>query len=116
MLDLRTGKVCKTLIPKISEGIFDVIAEFNKRDDYILYYHSGRKTIRAFRRKDGVQIANYRVQESSNNYHDQLLLRKVKVMVEILSILQFVSWGLGGLVSKTVSRFSFSSLSLNRQS
>ena len=67
ILDLRSGSVTKTLIPKISEGIFDVIAEFNKRDDYILYYHSGRKTIRAFRRKDGVQIANYRVQESNNN-------------------------------------------------
>ena len=62
ILDLRSGAVTKTLIPKISEGIFDVIAEFNKRDDYILYYHSGRKTIRAFRRKDGAQIANYRVQ------------------------------------------------------
>ena len=51
----------KTLIPKVSEGIFDVIAEFNKTDDYVLYYHSGRKTIRAFRRKDGKQIANYRL-------------------------------------------------------
>ena len=39
-----------------------MIAEFNKRDDYILYYHSGRKTIRAFRRKDGKMIANFRVQ------------------------------------------------------
>ena len=62
ILDLRSGAVVKTLIPKVSEGIFDVIAEFNKTDDYVLYYHSGRKTIRAFRRKDGKQIANYRVQ------------------------------------------------------
>ena len=52
----------KTLIPRVSEGIFDVIAEFNKTDDYVLYYHSGKKTIRTFRRKDGKQIANYRVQ------------------------------------------------------
>ena len=62
MLDLRTGKVCKTLIPKISEGIFDVMAVFNATNEYVLYYHSGRKTIRAFRRKDGTMIANFRVQ------------------------------------------------------
>ena len=62
MLDLRTGKVCKTLIPKISEGIFDVMAVFNATNEYVLYYHSGRKTIRAFRRKDGIMIANFRVQ------------------------------------------------------
>ena len=61
ILDLRSGNVVKTLIPKVSEGIFDVMAEFNKTDDYVLYYHSGRKTIRVFRRKDGQQIANYRV-------------------------------------------------------
>ena len=30
--------------------------------EYVLYYHSGRKTIRAFRRKDGKMIANFRVQ------------------------------------------------------
>ena len=78
MLDLRTGKVCKTLIPKISEGarifisfdflklilpgIFDVMAVFNATNEYVLYYHSGRKTIRAFRRKEGTMIANFRVQ------------------------------------------------------
>merc|ERR1719270_2709820 len=62
MLDLRTGKGCKTLIPKISEGIFDVMAVFNATNEYVLYYHSGRKTIRAFRRKDGTMIANFRVQ------------------------------------------------------
>jgi len=62
MLDLRTGKVCKTLIPKVAEGIFDVMAVFNETNEYVLYYHSGRKTIRAFRRKDGKMIANFRVQ------------------------------------------------------
>jgi len=62
MLDLRTGKVCKTLIPKVAEGIFDVLAVFNATNEFVLYYHSGRKTIRAFRRKDGKIIANFRVQ------------------------------------------------------
>ena len=62
MLDLRTGKVSKTLIPKVSEGIFDVMAVFNATNEYVLYYHSGRKTIRVFRRKDGEMIANFKVQ------------------------------------------------------
>ena len=61
ILDLRSGQVVRTLIPKIAEGIFDVIAMFTRTNEYVLYYHSGRKTIRLFRRKDGVQIANYRV-------------------------------------------------------
>ena len=61
ILDLRSGSVVRTLIPRIAEGIFDVIATFNQTNEYVLYYHSGRKTIRAFRRKDGTQIANYRV-------------------------------------------------------
>merc|ERR1712113_1544 len=61
MLDLRTGKVCKTLIPKVAEGIFDVMAVFNATNEYVLYYHSGRKTLRVFRARDGIMIANYRV-------------------------------------------------------
>ena len=62
MLDLRTGIVSQTLIPKSAEGIFDVTAIFNKTNEYVLYYHSGRKTVRAFRRKNGEMIANFRVQ------------------------------------------------------
>jgi hypothetical protein len=42
MLDLRTGRVCKTLIPKVAEGIFDVQAVFNATNEYILYYHRCR--------------------------------------------------------------------------
>ena len=61
LLDLKTGDLVRTLIPKVAEGIFDVIAMFNATDEYVLYYHSGRKTVRTFRRRDGVQIANYRV-------------------------------------------------------
>jgi hypothetical protein len=62
MLDVRTEKVCKNLLPKIAEGIFDVMAIFNETNEYVLYYHSGRKTIRAFWRKDGKMIANFWVQ------------------------------------------------------
>jgi len=61
MLDLRHGTVVRTLIPKIAEGIFNVICKFNATFEYILYYHSGRKTLRVFRVSDGVMIATYRV-------------------------------------------------------
>jgi hypothetical protein len=50
----------RTLIPKIAEGIFNVICKFNETNEYVLYYHSGRKTLRVFRVSDGVMIANYR--------------------------------------------------------
>ena len=50
------------ILVKVAEGIFDVMAVFNATMEYVLYYHSGRKTIRAFRRKDGKMIANFRVQ------------------------------------------------------
>ena len=60
LLDLRHGTVLRTLIPKIAEGIFNVICKFNATNEYVLYYHSGRKTLRIFRVKDGAMIANYR--------------------------------------------------------
>ena len=40
------GTVLRTLIPKIAEGIFTVICKFNATNEYVLYYHSGRKTLR----------------------------------------------------------------------
>lgn len=61
LLDLRHGTILRTLIPKIAEGIFNVICKFNASNEYVLYYHSGRKTLRVFRTKDGDMIANYRV-------------------------------------------------------
>ena len=61
LLDLHKGTVKRELIPKIAEGIFNVICKFNETDEYVLYYHSGRKTLRVFRVVDGVMIANYRV-------------------------------------------------------
>ena len=61
LIDVRHGNVVKTLIPKTAEGINNVICQFNETDEYILYYHSGRKTVRVFRVSDGVLIANYRV-------------------------------------------------------
>ena len=61
VLDLKSGDVVRTLIPKVAEGIFHVIAQFNETDEYVLYYHSGKKTLKVFRLLDGAMIANYRV-------------------------------------------------------
>ena len=62
LLDLHhNGNVAKTLIPKTAEGIHTVICKFNETNEYVLYYHGGRKTLRVFRVSDGVMIANYRV-------------------------------------------------------
>ena len=61
LLDLRSGTVKLQLIPKIAEGIFNVICKFNATNEYVLYYHSGRKTLRVFDSKQGTMIANYRV-------------------------------------------------------
>ncbi len=33
-------------VRQVAEGIFDVFAVFNATGEYVLYYHSGRKTIR----------------------------------------------------------------------
>ncbi|XP_046423821.1 NACHT and WD repeat domain-containing protein 2 [Neodiprion fabricii] len=62
LIELKKGTTVKTYIPKVAEGVFTVISMFNRTDDYVLYYHSGRKTIRVFRSSDCEMIANYRVQ------------------------------------------------------
>ena len=98
MLDLRTGRVCKTLIPKVAEGIFDVLAIFNETNEYVLYYHSGRKTIRAFRRKDGKMIANFRVQadlkgmETTSDGRLEKIFCNNSISTRIFSGLLFLAW------------------------
>ncbi|XP_046986255.1 NACHT and WD repeat domain-containing protein 2 [Schistocerca americana] len=62
LLELKHGTTVKTFIPKVAEGVFTVICMFNKTDEYVLYYHSGKKTLRVFRTQDAEMIANYRVQ------------------------------------------------------
>ena len=49
LLELKNGTSVKTLIPRIAEGVFSVICLFTKTNDYVLYYHGGRKTVRVFR-------------------------------------------------------------------
>ncbi|XP_044733634.1 NACHT and WD repeat domain-containing protein 2 [Chrysoperla carnea] len=62
MIELKKGTTVKTFIPKVAEGVFTIICLFSSTDDYVLYYHSGRKTVRVFRTEDTKMIANYRVQ------------------------------------------------------
>ncbi|XP_073979529.1 NACHT and WD repeat domain-containing protein 2 isoform X2 [Rhodnius prolixus] len=62
LLELKRGSTVRTFIPRVAEGVFSVICMFNKTDEYVLYYHSGKKTIRVFRTNDAEMIANYRVQ------------------------------------------------------
>lgn len=49
LLELKKGQTVKTFIPKVAEGVFTIICLFNKTDEYVLYYHSGKKTLRVFR-------------------------------------------------------------------
>lgn len=60
VLDLKTGNKVKILIPKIAEGVFDVDTIITENDNHVIYYHSGRRTIRAFRLEDGKKIADYK--------------------------------------------------------
>ncbi|XP_064214500.1 NACHT and WD repeat domain-containing protein 2 isoform X2 [Tribolium castaneum] len=62
LLELKKGQTVRTFIPKVAEGVFTIICLFNKTDEYVLYYHSGRKTLRVFRTLDATMVANYRVQ------------------------------------------------------
>lgn len=61
VLDLKTGMTVHCLIPRIAEGVFSTISLFTGDDNYVVYYHSGRRSIRVFRVIDGKQIADYKV-------------------------------------------------------
>ncbi|KAL8615116.1 hypothetical protein ACOMHN_054485 [Nucella lapillus] len=60
ILDLKTGKTTKTLIPRVAEGVFSVKVFFTANDKHVVYYHSGHRTIRLFRVKDGKMLANFK--------------------------------------------------------
>lgn len=61
LLELKSGKKVHTLIPRVAEGVFDVVTMFTKTDQYVIYYHTGHQTIRVFRATDGKEIAHYKV-------------------------------------------------------
>lgn len=62
LLELRKGTTVKTFIPKVAEGVFTVNCMYTEGDEYVLYYHSGKKTLRVFRTASTDMIANYRMQ------------------------------------------------------
>jgi len=61
LLDLKTGLTVHCLIPRVAEGVFSTISLFTGSDQHVVYYHSGRRSIRVFRVSDGRQIADYKV-------------------------------------------------------
>lgn len=61
LIELRAGSTVKVLLPKVSEGLVSYLTNFTSNDDYVYYYHGGKKTIRLFRLEDGSMIANYRL-------------------------------------------------------
>ncbi|PRD35569.1 UNVERIFIED_CONTAM: NACHT and WD repeat domain-containing protein 2 [Trichonephila clavipes] len=75
VIELRSGKTVKVLIPPVSEGVFAVTAKFNSTDDYVLYYHSGRQTIRIFRISNSKMIGNFKLAAEASDFrttHDGL--------------------------------------------
>ncbi|CAF3996682.1 unnamed protein product, partial [Rotaria sp. Silwood1] len=58
IFDFRNGKVVRTLIGKIAEGVFDVMTFFTPTNEHVIYYHKGKRTIRVFRTEDGHQLAD----------------------------------------------------------
>ena len=60
VLDLKNGNKIKVLIPKVAEGVFDVDTLITQNDRHVVYYHSGRRTIRVFRLEDCKKIAEYK--------------------------------------------------------
>lgn len=58
IFEFKTGKVVRTLIGKIAEGVFDVITFFTPTNQHVIYYHKGKRTIRVFRTNDGYQLAD----------------------------------------------------------
>lgn len=91
LLELRKGATAKTFIPKVAEGVFTVVCMFTEGDEYVLYYHSGRKTLRVFRTSNTDMIANYRMQAEltaikSTTDGKGLVLGTVDGCISVLSI------------------------------
>ncbi len=42
------------------KGVFDISTLITPNDKHVIYYHSGRRTIRVFRLEDGKKIADYK--------------------------------------------------------
>ncbi|XP_066257781.1 NACHT and WD repeat domain-containing protein 2 [Euwallacea similis] len=109
LIELKKGTTVKTYIPKVAEGVFTIICLFNKTDEYVLYYHSGRKTLRVFRTDDAHMIANYRVQAEltaieSTSDGNALVLGTVDGCVSVLAILDPAKTGINEYLTGMPSR------------
>lgn len=60
LLDLKNGARVKVFIPKVAEGVFDVDTLITGNDMHIIYYHTGKRTIRVYRISDGKKLADYK--------------------------------------------------------
>jgi len=60
LIDLKKGTRLKVFIPKVAEGVFDVETLITGNDLHVVYYHSGKRTIRVFRISDGKMIADFK--------------------------------------------------------
>ncbi|KAK0046460.1 NACHT and WD repeat domain-containing protein 2 [Biomphalaria pfeifferi] len=60
LINLKTTKTTKVLIPRVAEGVFQVTVFFTASDKHVVYYHSRHRTLRLFRTSDGKMIANYK--------------------------------------------------------
>lgn len=49
LIELKRGTSIQPLISRAAEGVFSIITMFSSTDNYVFYYHSGRKTLRVFR-------------------------------------------------------------------
>jgi hypothetical protein len=58
LIDIKTGEVAHTLIPRVAEGVFNIKAMFTSNSRHVVYYHSGRRSIRVFRVNDGVKVSS----------------------------------------------------------
>lgn len=92
LLELKKGNTSKVLIPRIAEGVHSISTLFTSNDLHVAYYHSGRRSIRVFRVKDGKQIADYKAHA------------EIKTMVSTKGGLSLVLGAVdGALVSLTIA-------------
>ncbi|KAK0413280.1 hypothetical protein QR680_006708 [Steinernema hermaphroditum] len=60
IIDMKASGVLRTLIGNVTEGVHDVRASFTHDGRFVLYYHYGHRTLRAFRVTDGTAVGTLR--------------------------------------------------------
>ncbi len=60
LIELKNGTRVKVFIPKVAEGVFDVDTLITGDDKHVVYYHTGKRTIRVYRISDSKKIADYK--------------------------------------------------------